>query len=56
MMKEAEATGLTLGLYVRFVAVQGPGDLDRAFSTIAAESTDAIWCSQARCSSLGEDA
>jgi putative tryptophan/tyrosine transport system substrate-binding protein len=42
MMKEAEATGLTLGLYVRFVAVQGPGDLDRAFSTIAAESTDAI--------------
>ena len=42
MMKEAEATGLTLGLRVRFVAVQGPDELDRAFSTIAAEHTDAI--------------
>lgn len=42
MMKEAEATGLTLGLHVRFVAVQGPDELDRAFSTIAAEHTDAI--------------
>jgi ABC-type uncharacterized transport system substrate-binding protein len=42
MMKEAEATGLTLGLHVRFVAVQGPGELDRAFSIIAAEHTDAI--------------
>ena len=42
MMKEAEATGLTLGLHVRFVAVQGSDELDRAFSTIAAEHTDAI--------------
>jgi len=42
MMKEAEATGLTLGLRVRFVAAQGPDELDRAFSTIAAEHTDAI--------------
>ena len=42
MMKEAEAAGLTLGLHVRFVAVQGPDELDRAFSTIAAEHTDAI--------------
>ena len=42
MMKEAEAAGLTLGLHLRFVAVQGPNELDRAFSTIAAEHTDAI--------------
>jgi len=42
MMKEAEAAGLTLGLHVRFVAVQGPDELDRAFSTIAAEHIDAI--------------
>src|ERR1700750_2426963 len=42
MMKEAEAAGLTLGLHVRFVAVQGSDELDRAFSTIAAEHTDAI--------------
>jgi putative ABC transport system substrate-binding protein len=42
MMNEAEAAGLTLGLHVRFVAVQGPNELDRAFSTIAAEHTDAI--------------
>jgi ABC-type uncharacterized transport system substrate-binding protein len=42
MMKEAEAAGLTLGLHVRFVAVQGPDELDRAFSTIAAERTDAV--------------
>ena len=42
MMKEAEAAGLTLGLHVRFVTVQGPHELDRAFSTIAAEHIDAI--------------
>src|SRR5262249_29790604 len=42
MTKEAEATGLTLGLHVRFVAVHGPDELDRAFSTIAAEHADAI--------------
>src|SRR5215475_4935978 len=42
MVKEAEAAGLTLGLHVRFVAVPGPDELDQAFSTIAAERTDAI--------------
>ena len=42
MMKETEAAGLTLGLHLRFVAVQGPDELDRAFSTIAAERTDAV--------------
>ena len=42
MMKETEAAGLTLGLHLRFVAVQGPDELDRAFSTIAADRTDAV--------------
>jgi putative ABC transport system substrate-binding protein len=42
MMKEAEVAGLTLGLHVRFVAVLDPDELDQAFSTIAAERTDAI--------------
>jgi putative ABC transport system substrate-binding protein len=42
MMKETEAAGLALGLRVRFVAVQGPDELDRAFSAIAAEHTDAV--------------
>jgi len=42
MMKETEAAGLTLGLHLRFVAVQGPDELDQAFSTIAAERTDAV--------------
>jgi ABC-type uncharacterized transport system substrate-binding protein len=42
MMKETEAAGLTLGLHLRFVAVQGPDEFDRAFSTIAAEPADAV--------------
>jgi putative ABC transport system substrate-binding protein len=42
MMKETEAAALTLGLHLRFIAVQGPDELDRAFSTIAAERTDAV--------------
>jgi putative ABC transport system substrate-binding protein len=42
MMKEAEVAGLTLGLHVRFVAVPSPDELEQAFSTIAAERTDAI--------------
>jgi putative ABC transport system substrate-binding protein len=42
MMKEAEVAGLTLGLHVRFVAVLDPDELEQAFSTIAAERTDAI--------------
>ena len=43
MMKETTAAALTLGLHLRFVAVQGPDDeLNQAFSTIAAERTDAV--------------
>src|SRR6266571_1865030 len=42
MMKETEAAARTLGLHLRFVAVQGPDELDQAFSTIAAERTDAV--------------
>ena len=42
MMKEAEEAALTLGVQLRLVAVQGPDDLDRAFSTIAGERADAI--------------
>jgi ABC-type uncharacterized transport system substrate-binding protein len=42
MMEETETAGLALGLHLGFVAVQGPNDLDRAFSTIGAEHTDAI--------------
>ena len=40
MMKETEAAGLSLGLHLRFVAVQSPDQ--QAFSTIAAERTDAV--------------
>jgi ABC-type uncharacterized transport system substrate-binding protein len=42
MMKETKAAALTLGLHLRFVAVQGPDELNQAFSTIAAERTDAV--------------
>ena len=42
MMKETEAAGLSLGLHLRFVAVEGPDQLDQAFSTIAAERSDAV--------------
>jgi putative ABC transport system substrate-binding protein len=42
MVRETEAAGLALGLRVRFVAVQGPDELDQAFSAISAEYTDAV--------------
>ena len=42
MIKETEAAGQSLGLHLRFVAVQGPDQLDQAFSTIAAERSDAV--------------
>jgi putative tryptophan/tyrosine transport system substrate-binding protein len=42
MMAETEAAGLALGLHLRFVAVQGPDELDWAFSTIGEERSDAV--------------
>ena len=42
MMQQTETAGLALGLQLRFVAVQGPNELDRASSTIGAEPTDAV--------------
>jgi putative ABC transport system substrate-binding protein len=42
MMKETEAAARTLGVQLRLVAVQGPDELERAFSTIAAERADAL--------------
>ena len=38
MMEEAEAAARTLGLQLRLIAVQGPDDFERAFSTIEAGS------------------
>jgi ABC-type uncharacterized transport system substrate-binding protein len=43
MMKEAEAAALTLGAHLQLVAVRGPDELDRAFSTIAGERADALF-------------
>jgi len=42
MMRETEAAARTLGVTLRLVAVQGPDELDRAFSTIAGERADAL--------------
>jgi putative ABC transport system substrate-binding protein len=42
MIKETEAAAQALGVHLRLVAVQGPDELDRAFSTIAAERADAL--------------
>jgi putative ABC transport system substrate-binding protein len=42
MMKEAEVTARSLGVQLRLVSVQGPDDLERAFSTIAGEHADAL--------------
>ena len=42
MMKEAKAAALTLGAHLQLVAVRGPDELDRAFSTIAGERADAL--------------
>ncbi len=42
MMNEAETTARTLGVQLRLVAVNGPGELDQAFSTIAGDHVDAL--------------
>jgi putative tryptophan/tyrosine transport system substrate-binding protein len=42
MMNEAEEAARTLGVHLRLVAVHGPDELDRAFSTIAGERADAL--------------
>src|SRR3954469_6419207 len=42
MINETEIAGQTLGLHLRFVAVQSRNELDGAFSTISAERTDAV--------------
>jgi ABC-type uncharacterized transport system substrate-binding protein len=42
MMKQAEAAVRTLNVDLRLVAVQGPGELERAFSTIGEERADAL--------------
>ena len=42
MIKETEAVARTLGLQLRLVGVQGPDELERAFSTIAGERADAL--------------
>ena len=42
MMKETEAAARTLGVQLRLVPVQGPDELDRAFSAIAGERADAL--------------
>jgi putative ABC transport system substrate-binding protein len=42
MMQEAEDAARILGLNLKLVAVRGPDELDRAFSTIAGERADAL--------------
>jgi putative tryptophan/tyrosine transport system substrate-binding protein len=42
MMKETEAAVRTLGVHLRLVAVQGPDEFERAFSTIGGECADAL--------------
>jgi len=42
MVKETEAAAQDLGVRLQFVAVHGPDELDRAFSTIATERADAL--------------
>ncbi len=42
MTKETEAAARTLGVHLRLVAVQGPNDFDRAFSTIAGVRADTL--------------
>ncbi len=42
MIKETEAAAQTLGVQLRLVAVQGPDELESAFSTIAGERADAL--------------
>ena len=43
MIKETEAAARTLGVYLQRVAVNGPDDLDRAFSPIVKERADALF-------------
>jgi putative ABC transport system substrate-binding protein len=42
MTKETEAAARTLGVQLQLIAVQGPNELERAFSTIAGERPDAL--------------
>ena len=42
MMSEAEGAAQNLGLQLRLIAVRGPDELDKAFSAIAGERTDAL--------------
>jgi putative ABC transport system substrate-binding protein len=42
MVAETETAGKALGLQLQFVGVQGPNELDRAFSTIGAAHLDAV--------------
>jgi putative tryptophan/tyrosine transport system substrate-binding protein len=42
MMKQTEAAARTLGVQLQLFAVQGPDELERAFSTIAGERADAL--------------
>jgi putative ABC transport system substrate-binding protein len=42
MIKETEAAARTLGVQLRLVGVQGPDELERAFSMIAGERADAL--------------
>jgi len=42
MMKETEAAAPALGVHLQLAAVKGPKEFDQAFSTIAAERTDAL--------------
>jgi putative ABC transport system substrate-binding protein len=42
MMKQAEAAVRALDVHLRLVAVQGPDELERAFSTIGEERADAL--------------
>lgn len=42
MMNEAEEAALALGVHLRLVAVHALDDLDRAFSTVAAERAEAL--------------
>ena len=42
MMSEAEGAAQNLGLQLQLIAVRGPDELDKAFSAIADERTDAL--------------
>lgn len=42
MMKETEVEAQRLGIRLRLIAIETPADLDRAFSTVAADRADAL--------------